>query len=122
MACTQDQIIYIGSDEKSVQIDFTNIDGTESDLSGFNILELHLVDEYDIVQAKYIRPFADQQGYHELRLPFESIVEFDIHKEDSINFRAGDLYANVTLEVDDIDFPDGNAQMVNHIFVATMKP
>jgi hypothetical protein len=123
MSTSTDNIINPGSDQKDFQIDFTDADGSESDLSIYSNIELHIMDEFDNVFAKYKKPFdsLNPGGYYELQLPFTSILQFDIHKEDSQYFTKGDLYANVTFTLTNADFPDGYQPEVTKILLAQVR-
>jgi hypothetical protein len=111
-------MLYLNSDQANVQVELTDDAEVALDISGYASIELYLVDSFGQVQAKYVHPLTDQTGYHALRLPSSGILEFDIYKEDSINFRPGPLYANILLvSPTSTDFPSGEKQRMNGIYI-----
>jgi hypothetical protein len=101
-------MIVRGIDQPGVQIAITNDDGSAVDLLVYTTIEVHLVDGFGAMQAKYMEP--SQDGYHPLRLVSTNTkLEFDIFSADSANFKKGRLFCDILLTQPDTNYPNATA-------------
>jgi hypothetical protein len=113
-----------GTEIPNVQIEVLDDNGEAADLAANYIeMELILSDCYGQPQAKYISPFTDQEGYHELRVANDNYLEFDIHSEESEGFRLGDLFAHIRLtQPTSAEFPEGANLLLDRILLDKVAP
>ena len=111
-------IINKGSDLEGLQISLSNDDGSPMHFDTMTSIEIFLTDAYRNLQAQYIMPYSNQEGYHELRNPEAGLLEFDIHKEDSQAFKYGALYASIRFNSPDSHFPNGYQPEFRNILIA----
>lgn len=121
MSNQADNIIFQGADIQGVQISFHDDNGCEANLSQYQQITLTLIDKFNVSFAQYIFPYTEQVDYYELNLIDDHILAIDIHKEDSIDFRIGDLFANVVFEQTNDDFTDNYQPAIHNILIGEVQ-